>query len=449
MIDARILAFQVLLHVEQKASHPDRLIRAVLERHGRMEERDKALLTELVYGTLRWQGRLDWHIDRLSKVKPSKIVPAVRVLLRLALYQILMLDRIPAHAAVNESVKIAKSTQPAHLVSFVNAVLREAVRRGENWDWPSVAETPAEHLAVMTSHPLWFVRRWIEEVGFEETKGLCVANNGIAALVLRVNRLKADSFRVLEWLRENAIDAAPSPHLEDAVRVSSLGRDVAGLPMFAEGWIQVQDEASQIVSHLLSPEPGERVLDLCSGFGGKSTHMGALMRNEGEIVAVDTSAWKLEELKENAERQGIEIIRPLAADAIEISPDRIGTFDCVLVDAPCSGFGSIRRKPDIKWVRHPKDPFRFARVQKEILSHAGSFVKRGGVLVYATCTIFREENEEVAADFTAVHPDWRLEPAVDYLPERCKSMEERSFFRSWPHRHGIDGFFGARWRYCG
>lgn len=446
MIGARTLAYQVLLHIDRKASHPDRLIRAVLDRHGRLEERDRALLTELVYGTLRWQGRLDWFIEQLSKVRRSKIAPAVRVLLRLGLYQILMLDRIPSHAAVNESVKIARSSQPPHVAGFVNAVLREAVRRRETRDWPPSPEIPSESLAVETSHPIWFVRKWIEEFGFGETRGLCRANNDVAPLVLRVNRLKADPRRVLEWLGENHVDAVLSPYLEDAVRVTGLGRDVSILPIFTDGWVQVQDEASQIVSHLVGPEPGERVLDLCSGFGGKTTHLGILMRNEGEILAVDRSAWKLEELKENAERQGIGIIRSLASDVLELSPDRIGKFDRVLVDAPCSGFGSIRRKPDIKWVRHPKDPFRYARIQKELLAHAGNFVKRGGALVYATCTVFREEDEDVAADFSGQHPDWRIEPAEEHLPDACANMVEHSCFRSWPHRHGVDGFFGARWR---
>jgi 16S rRNA (cytosine967-C5)-methyltransferase len=172
--------------------------------------------------------------------------------------------------------------------------------------------------------------------------------------------------------------------------------------------------------------------------------MAALMQNEGEIVSVDKSAWKLEELKENAERQGVRIIRPLAADAVGLSPAETGRFDRVLVDAPCSGFGAVRRKPDIKWTRHPKDPYRFARVQKEILAHAAGFVKDGGILVYATCTIFREENEEVIEDFVSNHPEWQINPAADFLPKSCESMVDRSFYRSWPHRHGIDGFFGAR-----
>jgi 16S rRNA (cytosine967-C5)-methyltransferase len=446
MIGARPLAYQILLHIDRSASHPDRLIRSMLDRHSRMDERDRALLTELVYGVLRWQGRLDFHIDQLSKVKPAKIDPTVRILLRLALYQILFLDRIPPHAAVNETVQIAKSSHPKHVVGFVNGILREALRRGDEWNWPAPGEKPEEYLAVTTSHPQWLIRSFLPKLGLEETERFCLANNTVAPMVLRVNSLTAATPDVLGWLRENGFEAEPSPYLSHAVRVSGLRHDVARFPIFEKGWIQVQDEASQLISHLLSPKPGERILDLCAGFGGKSTHQGIMMGNEGEIVAVDKTAWKLEQLAENAQRQGVRIITAVAGDVLELDPDQLGTFDRVLLDAPCSGFGSVRRNPDIKWRRHPKDPYRFGKLQSELLQSASRFVKEGGVLVYATCTVFPEENEEVATRFTADNPTWAAEPAPQFLPDNCRVMTEGPFFKSWPHRHRVDGFFGARWR---
>jgi 16S rRNA (cytosine967-C5)-methyltransferase len=446
MINARTLAYQVLLHLAQKASHPDRLIHSMLDRHSLMEERDRALMTELVYGVKRWQGRLDWHIDQLSKVKPKRIDPAVRILLQLALYQLLFLDRIPPHAAVNETVKMAKATQPSHVVGFVNAVLREAIRREGVWEWPEIGEDPVGFLAVTTSHPAWFVRRLLQESGFEEAQEICRANNTVAPMVLRVNSLTAVPQQVLERLVDQGIDAEPSPYLHDAVRITGVRRDVGRLDIFEMGSIQVQDEASQLISHLVAPRPGELILDLCAGFGGKSTHLGALMENRGEITAVDQSAWKLEELRENAARQGVKVIKTLAVDALELTPDRIGLFDRVVLDAPCSGFGTLRRNPDIKWRRRPKDPYHFSQLQKALLDHAALFVKPGGVLVYATCTVFREENEEVAEHFAETHRQWEVEQAVNFLPENCGSLTEGPYFRTWPHRHGIDGFFGARWR---
>jgi 16S rRNA (cytosine967-C5)-methyltransferase len=174
--------------------------------------------------------------------------------------------------------------------------------------------------------------------------------------------------------------------------------------------------------------------------------MAALMENEGEIVSVDMSAWKLEELGENAKRQGIGIIRSVTGNALEIPPDSLGSFDKVLLDAPCSGFGSLRRNPDIKWRRHMKDPYRFSQMQSDLLEHAAQFVSKGGSLIYATCTLLSEENEEVARRFSQSHPEWEMEPAAGFIPESCRSMVQGDFFRSWPHRHGTDGFFGARWR---
>lgn len=448
MITARSLATHILLHLEQKAAHPDRLIRAMLERHSRLDERDRALLTELVYGVLRRQGRLDWHIDVLSRVSPRKIDPGVRIILRLALYQILFLDRIPHHAAVNEAVKMARSGHPSHVAGFVNGLLREALRRqeAESWEFPSAEEQPAAHLAVIQSHPRWLVERLLKNLGFDETRALLEADNTVAPLVLRVNPLKATVDAVIRELEGLSAHAALSPYLPWAVRMSGLRQDVSRLRVFEEGWVQVQDEASQIISLLLAPEPGGRVLDLCAGFGGKSSHLGILMENRGEIVSVDQSAWKLEELRQNAERQGVAIVRTTAADALELKPEEIGLFDRVLLDAPCTGFGTLRRNPDIKWRRHLKDPYRFSQLQGALLRNAAAFVKPGGVLVYATCTVLPDENEEVIHAFLANHPHWEAMPVVDMLPESCRAMADGAFFRSWPHRHGVDGFFGARLR---
>jgi len=445
MINARKLAYQVLLNLEKQASHPDRLLRAALRRHAGLKDEDRALSTELVYGVLRWRGTLDWHIDQLSKVKPDKIAPEIRVLLRSALYQMLYLSRVPDHAAVNETVQIAKSSQPAHVAGFVNAILREAARRKDQWEWPSLEHDPAAWLAVTTSHPLWFVQRCLKEFGFEETQAICLANNAVAPLVLRLDLRKTSPADLVAQLCEQGLRAEPSPYLPAAIRLTGLRQDVARLASYQKGWVQVQDEASQLISLILDPRPGERVLDLCAGFGGKSTHAGLLMGKEGELIAVDQSSWKLQELQQNARRQGIATVTTLAANVMELRPEQLGTFDRVLLDAPCSGFGSIRRKPDIKWRRHPKDPYRFGQLQKELLDRASLFVREGGILVYATCTIFSEEDETVAEFLGRQHDGWTQEAVSDFLPESCRDMVRGDYFRSWPHRHGVDGFFAARW----
>ena len=475
---SRILAYQILLHLEQKASHPDRLIRTTLERHSQLDERDRALLTELVYGVTRWQGRLDWHIDELSRTRPDRIAPAVRVLLRLALYQVMFLGRIPDHAAVNDTVEIAKTSQPPHVVRFINAILREAARRGGTgepgppagmpeaearpgppsggfeqagrsgslWNWPDRLKDPAVHMGVMTSHPLWLVRSLIDEMGLEEAGLFCASNNRIAPAAFRVNTLKTSPQEAAQSLKLQQIEAAPSPWLDGAIRVKSPRQDMTKTAAFKEGWLQAQDEASQIVSHLLSPKPGERVLDLCAGLGVKSAHIAILMKNEGEVLSVDKSAWKLEEARKNADRQGITIIRTLAEDVLVLQPGSIGLFDRVLLDAPCTGLGTVRRKPDIKWRTHVKDPYRLSLLQTELLSHASRFLRVGGVLVYATCTVLKVEDESVAGRFNTERPDLALEPAARKLPSTCREMISGPYYRSWPHKHEVDGFFAARWR---
>lgn len=446
MINARTLAYQLLLHAEQNLSHPDRLIRTTLERHPHLDDRERALFTELVYGVMRWQGRLDWHIDQLSTVKPKKVLPSIRVLLRLALYQLLFLDRIPAHAAVNEAVKLAHASHPPHLAGFVNGILRGAIRRGDAWDWPSSHQQPVDHLAVTTSHPAWLVARWLQELSVTETEALCHANNQVAPLVFRVNLLKADAAQVLGWCRDAGIRAEPSPILTNAIRLTGPRQDMGGSDIHRQGWVQIQDEASQLVGHLVATQPGERVLDLCSGFGAKTTHMGMLMGNQGSITAVDESAWKLEQLQLNAARQGIDIVETVPANILELDVELWQRFDRVLLDAPCSGFGTLRRNPDIKWRRHPKDPYRFAQLQGQLLSQAAHFVKQGGVLVYATCTLLREENEGVVEQFAANHPQFSLEEAAGLLPQSEPVTHAGPFLKTWPHRHDMDGFFAVRWR---
>lgn len=444
MITVRSLAYQILLQLDRTPAHPDRLLRAVFDRHGGLGDRDRALLTELVYGTVRWQRRLDWHIDQLSRVAPAKIQPEIRILLRLGLYQVLLLDRVPNHAALDETIKVAKQAQPPHLVGFVNGILRAAVRRGSDWDWPDPQRHPAEALAIRHSHPDWLLDRLLKTMDRAEVEALCAANNQVAPLDLRVNTLKTSPSELLAALRALGLDATPSPWLAGALRISSPRRDLVATDLYGRGWFQIQDEAAQFVAIILAPEPGERVLDLCAGVGGKTLHCAALMENRGELTALDQAAWKLQQLDQAAERCGVAMVRTLTADLLALDPDQRGLFDRVLLDAPCTGFGVLRRNPDIKWRRNRKDPYRFARTQQRLLDQAARLVRPGGTLVYATCSIFEEENEAVADAFST-QPDWQPVPIADTLPEPARSLASGPYFRSWPHRHGIDGFFAARW----
>lgn len=444
MDDVRSLAYRLLLQMEKRPAHPDRLLRVALARNPAMDPRDRALLTELVYGVLRWRQRLDWHAEVLSERK--RIEPEVRILLRLGLYQILFLEKIPAHAAVNETVELAKTAYGQRVVGFVNAVLRRALRAGEDWPWPDPDKDPVQWLSVMTSHPVWYAEYALKRWGFDEARLVLTANNEPAGTTCRVNVLRADRDHVIRWFQDKDIPAEPSPFLPEAVRLGNLRMDIATCAPFLEGWIQVQDEASQMVGRVVDPQPGERLLDLCAGFGGKTTHLGALMGNEGEIVAVDREAWKVEALQDNVRRQGIRCVQPVVADVLELNPDETGLFDRVLVDAPCTGFGVLRRNPDIKWRRGARSPYRASLTQKAVLRQAARFVRRGGILVYATCTIFELENRDVAEDFSNAFPEWERESVVDVLPQPCRAMADGPDLSTWPHRHGVDGFYVARWR---
>ncbi len=444
MDDVRSLAYRLLLQMERRPAHPDRLLRVALGQKPHIDPRDRALLTELVYGVLRWRQRLDWHLEVLTEEK--KLDPNVRVLLRLGLYQILFLEKIPAHAAVHETVEVAKTAYPKRTVGFVNALLRQALRMEGKWPWPRADDNAVLWLSVMTSHPEWYAEYALKRWGLEEASTILRANNEPAGTTCRVNATKADRDQVIQWFRERNIAAEPSPLLPHAVRLGSVRMDLGTCEPYALGWIQVQDDASQMVALVVDPQPKERILDLCAGFGGKTTHLGILMKNQGEIVAVDRDAWKLEELQDNARRQGLDCVRTLEADVLELNPEETGLFDRVLVDAPCTGFGVLRRNPDIKWRRSARSPYRASLTQKAFLRQAARFVRRGGILVYATCTVFELENQGVADDFSEAFPEWIREPASKTLPETCQVVAEGPYVTTWPHRHGTDGFFIARWR---
>lgn len=446
-------AYQVLLHVEKRKVHPDELLRTILARYGYLSSVDRALTTELVYGVLRWRGRLDWHIAQLSKVPLEKIDFPVKVLLRLGIYQLLLLDRVPSYAAVNEMVKIARSTQPRHVVSFVNAILRRASDFGhEGWQFPDPTKEPVKYLAVMTSHPEWLIEKLLKSMSLEEVKAFCEANNVVAPLVLRVEKISRDE--VIRCFRENVPSLThvyPARYAPQGVIIRGLRSDISETELYRSGIIQMQDEASQLVAYLVDPSPGERILDLCCGFGVKSAQLASLMQNRGEIVAVDISSWKLEALRENMARLGISIVKPANSDVLELDVAKLGLFDRVLLDAPCTGWGTVRRNPDIKWKTHPRDPWRMSRLQRDLLVKASQFVRPGGTLTYSTCSIFADENDNVVLEFTR-SSGWEEIPAGELLgrvlssPEDVKALTDGKFFRTFPHVHGTDGFFGVTWR---
>jgi 16S rRNA (cytosine967-C5)-methyltransferase len=438
----REIAAQILCKVDVQKSYADLLLDGAL-RSRSLNDPDRALLTELVYGTLRWRGKIDALLTPHLSRPLEKADPLVRNLLRLAVYQLSFLDHIPAYAAVNEAVALAKSRGGAKAAGFANAVLRNFLRkkdRGKSFGPPdSIAG-----LAAACSHPEWLVKNWLDQFGPEEVKLLMAANNQRAPVVLRVNSLKTSRSDLLRRLAEAGIRALPARCSPLGIRVESSGA-VEKLPGFGEGLFQVQGESSQLVSYLLEPAPGQRVLDACAAPGGKATHIAELMKDEGELIAIDSSARGVEKIIENAARLGLTSIRALRADAREPLAGRaLESFDRILIDAPCSGLGTLRGHPEIKWHRRESDIQRLSRLQAKILGCVAGYLKPSGVLVYSTCTLSRQENEQVIEAFLAQQKSFELEQAAGYLPKEARRMTRGEFFLALPHRDDTDGFFAAR-----
>lgn len=442
MNNPRHAAFRTLHRIEKEKSFADILIDRELKM-GELSGPDRGLYTELVYGTLRRQGTLDHIIGQFSKTPPARLERSVVLLLRLGLYQIFFLDRVPVSAAVNETVKLAKQ-YAARAAGFVNAVLRNADRGRDGIAYPDPEKEPTAHIAAMHSHPAWIVQRWIDQLGFAEAAEVAAAMAAPPPFTLRANRLRTDRAQLADLLQKEGLTTEPCRHAPDGLTVTSA----VSLPSsgaFAAGFFSVQDEASQLAALLLSPEPGEALLDLCAAPGGKASYLAELTGDDCTLVAGDRNPRKLELIREQAERLGIGSIstslldgtKPLAA----LQPEM---FDRILVDAPCSGLGVIQRNPEGKWWKEPTDPQRMAVTQLAILGNAAAVLKPGGILLYSTCSTALEENEGVVDNFLKQHPDFVIEPISTVLPQLQAMETEQGFFRSWPHRHAMDGFFAAR-----
>ena len=437
---ARALALAVLLRVARDRAYADVALNAALAAAA-LDARDRALATRLVYGTIAWQGLLDWHLARLTGRAPAKLDLAVLVVARLGLYQLLQLDRIPAHAAVSTTVDLAKRAAPS-AAGLVNAVLRRAARERARLPLPDPAD-PVRHLAVAFSHPEWLVARWIAALGVDETRLLLAADNEVAPTMLRARPGERD--RLIADLVAQGITAAPGRWAPDAVRVEAVAPHA--LPGYAAGTFTVQSEASQLVARLLDPPPNARVLDVCAAPGGKSTYAAELVGSRGLVVAFDRRRRGAAAIVAAARRLHLPWLIVGITDACRLPLAAHETFDRVLVDAPCSGLGTLRAHPELRWSRDLDDIRRLAALQAEILDAATGHVAPGGVLVYATCTISADENEAVVDAWLAAHPELARENAAAYLaPAAATLVDASGALRTLPHRHGLDGFYAVRVR---
>jgi len=447
---AREQALHVLHRVETKGAYVGRLLAETrgAERdndHGR----DRALLEQLVKGTLDWRGRIDAVLDGVVKGGISSLTPWIRNILRLGTYQILFLDRIPPEVAVHESVELAKRYGHRGTIGLVNAVLRKVAAQAQAGTTPGPVpaggqQDEAEGIAATYSHPLWMAQRWIEQLGAAETIELCRTNNQAWPLCLLTNTLKISTPDLRRALHAEGLECHPAPYHPDCTIVDTLPHDIRlnELSAYHDGLFLVQDESSAFVARVVDPQPGEFVVDLCSAPGGKAANMAMLMRDQGRILAVDLHPKRLGMVEANCERLGVSIVETVGADGRSVQLDR--PADRVLVDAPCSGLGALGRRSDARWNKSEDDLPRLRALQLEILRHAATLPRVGGRLVYSTCTIDPEENEGIVREFLRDNTAYRAIEASDGLPCLPSALvDEHGYYHTWPHRHGMGGAFGA------
>jgi len=446
----REVAMQVLLKVELNESFSGLALNQALN-DAALSRPDAGLATELVYGTIQRLNTLDFVLKSRIKGWPNKVEPWVRALLRLSYYQLRWLDRVPAHAAVAEAVNIAKRRGHAGIAGLVNGVLRGIIRDGVEPQLPSNL-SPAERISLEHSHPEWLVRRWIDAYDEETAEKICAANNEPPHASARVNPLKATRNELLAAMNGSGFTVQPSRLSAQGIVAEKAG-NLVHTDWYSNGSLTIQDESSMLVAAVANPQPGMAVLDCCAAPGGKSTHLAELLRNKGKVLANDVHFHKEALIQQQAQRLGLTCVETMVSDALEL-PDRLhaGSFDVVLLDAPCSGLGVIRRKPEIKWNKTPEDVASLADLQHRLLERVQSLVKPGGTLVYSTCTIAPEENERTIQRFLSDHPSFKLDanwPQEVLEPLKATGNAPAAFdgaMQLLPHMFGSDGFFIARMR---
>lgn len=439
----RQIAFNALRDVH-KGAYTDVALDRVLQKIN-LPDRDRRLVTELIYGSVRRQRTLDALIDQLATKKSQQQPPELRTLLHLGLYQLRYQERIPASAAVNTTVELAKENGFAGLTGFVNGLLRQYIRLVEKSPEPlKLPENPVERLGILHSFPDWIIQVWLEQLGFVETEQLCEWMNQTPTIDLRVNILRSSIEQVESAFKPAGVLVRRIPSLPQALRLIGNTGPIQNLPGFREGWWTVQDSSAQLVGHLLNPQPGEVVIDACAAPGGKTTHIAELMGDNGRVLAGDRTTSRLRKLQENARRLNLQSIQVFTGDSRNL-PQWQNTADRVLLDAPCSGLGTMHRHADARWRQTPESVQELSLLQTELIAHTSTFVKKGGVLVYATCTLHPAENEGVISRFLADYPHWQIEPPSPDSPYSIYSTPP-GWLKVWPHQQDMDGFFIVRLR---
>jgi 16S rRNA (cytosine967-C5)-methyltransferase len=439
--NARHAAYQLLEKIAGSDLHADDLIDHELNR-GILNGPDRGLFSELVFGVLRRQGTLDHYLRQLVDQSLERLEQPVLLLLRLGLYQLMYLDRVPARAAVHETVELAKQAVP-RAAGLVNGVLRSFLRKGDSLVLPDRQNDPAAWLAAAHSVPRWLAEKWIGQLGLDQAAAVGAATTISPLITLRTNTQKVSREKLMQQFAMEGVAAEACRYSPEGIRLLDR-HPIRGLHGFDQGLFVVQDEASQLIAHLMQPEPGESLLDICAAPGGKATHIAQLMQDRGRLVATDLKERKVRRIREGASRLGITCIEASTGDGLADSYQQGAVFDRILLDAPCSGLGVIRRNPEAKWRLAPDQFQRFAERQSRLLQAASQLLRPGGIMVYSTCSTAYEEDEAVVEEFLSRNRQFVLENCSDHFPLWMEMFSESGYLRAWPHLHDTDGFFAAR-----
>ena len=445
LINARQGAFLALESIYRQTAYTDVAIDRILRSH-KLTAPDRGLLCQIVYGVVRQQRSLDALISLLGKKKAQQQPLNLRIILHIGLYQLRYLNQIPDSAAVNTSVELAKNQGLTKLAGVVNGILRNYLRQTSdpllNYNYSS----PIEKLGTIYSFPDWIVETWLQQLPLLETEKLLTWFNQPAKIDLRVNILKTSVTAVAKAFNDQGISVSPLPYLPQALRINDSVGDITLLPGYQEGWWMVQDSSAQLVSHLLDPQPEETIIDACAAPGGKTTHIAELMGDRGIIYAGDRNKKRLKKVENNAHRLGINCIKTIVGDSRNLAQfmtKKSLLADRALLDVPCSGLGTLHKRPDIRWRQNPTQIRELSQIQKELLKEVAQWVKHKGILVYATCTLNLLENEQVIQSFLQSHEAWSIQPLPETSPLSNFQTPE-GWIKVYPHRHNMDGFFMAR-----
>ena len=438
---ARKIAVDILIAIEKKESYGNLELKKTLLSSS-LSTRDRGLVAELVYGVLRYRLTLDFALTHFLKKGQTPLKPPLRAVLRAGAYQILYLDKIPASAACNESVNLVKAYGFGGFSGLVNGVLRNLARHKDTLPWPGPQDGWAAYLSVRYAHPAWMVERWLAHMPPHQVEGLCKANNRPLPQTIRINTLRVEKERLKEDLAKEGFEAKDGV-LTEMLRIVAGKGDIAATGAFRQGLFSIQGESSSLAAYLLAPRPGETIVDLCSAPGGKTTHLAQLMQDRGKVIAGDIYPHRVDLVKAAARRLSVSSIETRVWDVLCLPADLRGEAHRVLLDAPCSGLGVIRRKPDVKWQRQSTDFASLAALQSQMLAAGAQLLKKGGRLLYCLCTNEPEETGDVVAGFLTRNPGFVCLSLEGRLPEGIRAAHQGFGAHIYPHRNDADGFYYA------